>query len=227
MVSYWATHYISIMKIIFSNLLPRFFTVTPGEASIWGNTVEWESGVSCQVQASSGSGKTTLVAFLAGLRGEYSGEIWANGQPLSSFTPNDWSRWRSQTVSFVYQDLRLFPQLTVLENCRLASELSGDPGYFNIDAVREQATVLGIADKLTKKLHTLSFGQMQRTAIIRALQRPYQWLVMDEPFSHLDIHNASIAWELIQRDAQSKGAGVMITSLDPVAFIQTDQTYII
>ena len=67
---------------------------------------------------------------------------------------------------------------------------------------------------LHKKASILSFGQRQRFALIRAICKPYKWLLLDEPFSHLDKANQKKVWELVINDVQSKGAGLIITSLD-------------
>jgi putative ABC transport system ATP-binding protein len=70
----------------------------------------------------------------------------------------------------------------------------------------------------------LSFGQQQRIAILRALAKPFQWLMLDEPFSHLDPNNTQLAWQLILEIAQQRKAGVIITSLNPYANILCDHT---
>lgn len=178
-----------------------------------------------QVLASSGSGKTTLVSILAGLRGDYIGTLFIDQKPAAAFRPDDWSRWRSKDMSIVFQDLRLFPELTAIDNIELSAKLSetaADRAH-----ITNMAEQLGVAHKLQTTMRFLSFGQMQRMAIIRALNRPYRWLILDEPFSHLDQKNAETAWALIMNDAREKKAGVLITSLDPYTFIHPDRQFIL
>jgi len=91
----------------------------------------------------------------------------------------------------------------------------------------QMATNLGVDAKLDIPVKKLSYGQMQRVAIIRSLCRNYRWLILDEPFSHLDMDNAQKAWKMILNDAHAKGAGVIITSLDPYPFIQPDKVFIL
>ncbi len=69
------------------------------------------------------------------------------------------------------------------------------------------------------EVNTLSIGEQQRVAIIRALAKPYQWLIMDEPFSHLDKENGQIAFDHILKDAMGKKAGILMTSLGNETFI--------
>lgn len=213
------------MNLVFQKLLPESFEVNPSESSIWGVNTTWECGGTYLIQAASGSGKTTLVSVIAGLRGDYKGEILSDGRAFSSYKPADWSEWRSRTASFVYQDLRLFPKLSVFENCALAGELAGI--QLPQGEIEKLTAQLGIGDKLHTPVARLSFGQMQRTAIIRALVRPYRWLILDEPFSHLDLHNAELAWNLILQDARSKSAGIVLTCLDPLSFIHPDRNHIL
>lgn len=178
-----------------------------------------------QVLASSGSGKTTLVSILAGLRGDYSGLLRFENKTAATYKPADWSFWRSTQASFVYQDLRLFPELSAADNIALAAVLSGEA--VNETRVEEMAEMLGVSHKLDTVIKQLSFGQMQRMAIIRAISRPYRWLILDEPFSHLDLKNAETAWQLMVTDARQKNAGLLITSLDPYPFIQADRLFVL
>jgi ABC-type lipoprotein export system ATPase subunit len=105
----------------------------------------------------------------------------------------------------------LFPQLTVEENFKLKAELTG---AFNSEAAFEKLTYLGLKDKWNQKCGFLSMGQQQRVAIVRALIQPFQWLVMDEPFSHLDNQNANLCMQLIQNRCDELKAGFILTTLD-------------
>ena len=66
---------------------------------------------------------------------------------------------------------------------------------------------------MERKCQTLSYGQQQRVAIVRALCQPFEWLLLDEPFSHLDEQNSTIALELIQEVCAAHNAGLIVTSL--------------
>jgi putative ABC transport system ATP-binding protein len=133
-----------------------------------------------------------------------------------------WSQWRALKCSVVFQDLQLFQNLTALQNLTLNSEIHQI--HFNnqtqsehiqsLETLTEWATLLGVETKLNQPVSLLSFGQMQRIAILRALNRPFNWIVLDEPFSHLDQTNASIALDLIKKVAHQQNAGIIITALD-------------
>lgn len=72
---------------------------------------------------------------------------------------------------------------------------------------------LGIADKINIKVGQLSFGQQQRVALIRALCQPFDFIFLDEPISHLDESNGNIMCELLMKEVQKQGAGVIVTSI--------------
>jgi putative ABC transport system ATP-binding protein len=116
---------------------------------------------------------------------------------------------RQQNISIIFQDLRLFPNLTARENIELNRVLQ-QPLYESnvIDTMAEQ---LGIASILNQKASLCSYGEQQRIAIIRALMQPFNWLLMDEPFSHLDRNNIDKATVLIEAECKKRNAGFILT----------------
>ena len=110
----------------------------------------------------------------------------------------------------LFQDLRIFTELTALENVQLKNNLTGYKKKKEVLAYFEQ---LGIADKINVKVGKLSFGQQQRVAFIRALCQPFDFLFLDEPISHLDNDNSRIMGEIITAEVERQGAGVIATSI--------------
>ena len=214
------------MELHFNNIRPKAFSYRNANDSLWGQDIKLTPSGVYQIVASSGSGKSTLVAILSGLRNDYDGSLFIENNAVSSYRSKAWSLWRSEYASFVYQDLRLFPELTAKENIRLAAELNKN-NLLQPEILMQMATSLGVDAKLDILVKKLSYGQMQRVAIIRSLSRNYKWLILDEPFSHLDMDNAQKAWKMIITDAHAKRAGVIITSLDPYPFIQPDKVFIL
>ena len=72
---------------------------------------------------------------------------------------------------------------------------------------------LGIADKVDQKVGLMSFGQQQRVAMMRALAQPFDFILADEPISHLDANNSRIMGEIMMEEAKKQGAGVIVTSI--------------
>lgn len=178
--------------------------------SIWNSTFMLEKGEKVLLNATSGKGKTTFAFLLAGLRKDYSGEITFDGQNSKNFSLEEWATLRAQKLSFVFQDLQLFGELTVAENLQLKNQLTST---FTEEEIKAMVNQLGIGDKWQSTCNTLSMGQQQRVAIIRALCQPFDWLIMDEPFSHLDENNILLAKELIEQVVAKQNAGLVMTAL--------------
>jgi ABC-type lipoprotein export system ATPase subunit len=209
------------MKISFLQVMPDpLKSLKHSEKSIWGATFELNSGDSVVLNASSGKGKTTFTHALAGIRTDYAGEILIDGKALKHFSPDELATMRKEHISFVYQDLQLFPELTVANNLRLKNNLTNT---FSDDELKNMLTELGIGDKWDAPCRLLSMGQQQRVAIIRALCQPFQWLIMDEPFSHLDEENAQKCLAMIEKRCADLNAGFILTTLGDYHGFQYDK----
>ena len=161
-----------------------------------------------------------MLHLLYGIRKDYSGILLINGKDSGSFSHQEWIKIRKSSVSLLFQDLRLFPHLTALENIRLIPQTNCDA-----PAVEEMTDILGLSHLLNQSAHTLSHGQRQRVALVRALLKPFKLLLLDEPFSHLDQVNQDNACSLIRRVVQANGAGMILSTLGSVPEIPFDQKY--
>lgn len=198
------------MQIHFSHLLPNNIDdsfVSP--QNIWRKELYLEKGQKIALIAASGKGKTTIAYLLAGIRKEYQGNVYFDSKDISSFNDEEWAEIRREKLSFVFQDLQLFPELSVWENIQVKNELTKHKTKEEITALIEQ---VGLLDKIDVPCRYLSRGQQQRVAIIRALCQPFSWLVLDEPFSHLDKENSQIAAKLILDEIEKQNAGLLLTS---------------
>lgn len=199
------------MDIHFSNVIPiPLAGIRHSDKSIWGNSFTLNKGEKVMLNASSGKGKTTFTHTLAGIRKDFNGSIRFDNREINSFTPEEWSDLRKEKISFVFQDLQLFSQLTVEENLLLKNNLTDT---FTSSELSEMLEELEIDDKWSERCGILSMGQQQRVAIIRSLCQPFDWLLMDEPFSHLDEKNAQKALKLINRRVSDIKAGFILTTL--------------
>ena len=209
------------MKISLQNLLPNpLKDYSLQKNSLWNNNYDIESGENILINAASGKGKTTLTHILAGLRKDYDGNLIYDGKNTMDFDISHWIQLRQKKISFVFQDLQLLPTLTFEENILVSTSLKGGK---SVDKIKEWAAVLGLKDKWSNKVGILSMGQQQRVAILRALSQPFETLVLDEPFSHLDEHNATLAMELILTRCEEQNAGFILTTLDPTEKYKIDQ----
>lgn len=193
------------------NIMPHPLVAFPhGERSIWGQTFSINFKDLTLLNASSGKGKTTFISILFGLRKDYEGSAYVYDKNLHDFRADDWTRLRRDTFSIVFQDLQLLPQLTLEENLKIKFDLGSDLSF---DAVLHWIELLGLGDKTSQKAGTLSYGQQQRVAIVRALIPRFEYLMMDEPFSHLDEVNTQLALDLILNRCKQLNTGCLLSTL--------------
>ncbi len=211
------------MILSIKNLLPGYFEQQRTTTSeIWGKDIVFNKGELVKIVAPSGSGKTSLMHFLYGMRQQYKGEVLYDTKPLKSFTPEDFALVRTNQVSIVFQDMKLLPESTVLENLEIKRQLAP---FHDGDKVLEMARRLGLGDKLSSRGKTCSYGEQQRVAIIRSLLQPFDYLLLDEPFSHLDNNNAEKAMELIIEEAKLRNATVILADLEKIDFYPYTSIY--
>lgn len=199
------------MQITLNNVLPEPLRGMEMNSELWlRRNLKFESGKTYLVKAFSGMGKTTLLSILFGIRNDYEGEINIDEQNIGEITLNKWADLRKMKLSYVFQGLRLFPELTAFENIQVKNSLSN---FKTSDKINEMARELNVHRHLNKTANILSFGQQQRIAIIRALCQPFDFLFLDEPFSHLDKKNISFCLEVIDKELKKQGAGLILSSL--------------
>jgi ABC-type lipoprotein export system ATPase subunit len=194
------------------------------ESDVFDTSTKLEQGANYLIEAASGKGKSTLLHILFGLRLDYDGDVQLNERNIRLNQPDQWSELRQDTFAIVFQDLRLFPDLTARQNIKLNQQMEGS---ISDERVEEMATRLGIQHLLDQPAATLSYGQRQRVAIIRALAQSFRYLLLDEPFSHLDAGNTQKASALIQERAQENQAGIIMSSLGERFDIPWDRELVI
>lgn len=210
-------------KISLQRVLPAVFAETPPvDSDIWLKEVTLEKGAVYLVEAESGSGKSSFCSYLYGYRRDYSGRILFDDQDIRSLSMTQWSRLRRNSLSMLFQELRLFPELSAMDNVRLKNKLTGHKSEEEITALFE---ALGIANKIDVPIAKLSFGQQQRVAFIRMLCQPADFMFLDEPMSHLDDRNAATMARILLDEARKSGAGVVVTSIGKCFEIAYDKTF--
>ena len=153
----------------------------------------------------SGSGKSTLLNLLGGIDVPTSGEIWFDGEEISRFTEAQLTRYRRQSVGFVFQFFNLVPTLTARENVLVSEELGKN--------TRDADETLGLVGLAARKDHfpsQLSGGEQQRVAIARAVAKNPQILLCDEPTGSLDLTTGRSVLEVLSRLNAELGTTVLI-----------------
>lgn len=193
-------------------------------SDVWLTELEISASEYVFIQAPSGTGKTTLIHCLSGIRNDYDGEISWGGQNLRTFNAEAIATLRAKKLSVIFQDMRLFPELTAWENLEIKRGLTNTVSE---KEAKEWMNLLGIGDKQNALAATMSYGEQQRLSIIRALLQPFSFLLMDEPFSHLDQNNTKKAAALILEIVQRNKAGLLLADLDENTFFPYHKTLLL
>lgn len=198
-------------KIHLVNTLPEVFANrTDITSDVWLKEMEFLKGKTYLLEANSGTGKSSLLSYIYGYRKDYQGDICFDEKNIKDLSISQWTFLRQNVLSLMWQELRLFPELTALENVKIKNNLTG---FQKKKQINEWFDRLGIADKKDALIGKMSFGQQQRVALIRSLCQPFDFIFVDEPVSHLDESNAQIMSEILMNEAQQQGAAVIVTSI--------------
>jgi ABC-type lipoprotein export system ATPase subunit len=184
--------------IIIAEKLTRIYSLGGSEV-VGVNDLDFEivEGELVVLKGESGSGKSTLLSLLAGLDQPTSGELTVANQNLTRASAGDLTRFRREAVGMVFQSFNLMPTLNVLENASLPGLLAGLPFRQAQSKACEFLEWLGLEKRLTHLPAQLSGGEMQRTAIARALINDPAIVLADEPTGNLDSRNGRIVIELL------------------------------
>lgn len=205
------------------NTLPNVFQNRMDIGSdIWQKDITFEKGKTYLLEANSGTGKSSLCSYIYGYRRDYQGQILFDGEDISQYTIAQWTSVRKKHISLLWQELRLFPELTALENVQIKNKLTG---MQKKKQILEWFDILGITDKQDVKIGQMSLGQQQRVALIRSLCQPFDFLFVDEPISHLDDANSEIMGRVMMAEAKKQGAGIVATSIGKHIELPYDQVF--
>lgn len=178
--------------------------------------LEVDKGEFVAIVGTSGSGKSTLLNLIGGLDTPTKGQIFVKDEEISLLKNRELTKYRRDSIGFVFQNYSLMPVLSVYDNVALPLSLSGkkvDHGY-----IKELLTELGIWDKRRKYPSELSGGQMQRVAIARALVNKPAILLADEPTGNLDSNTTSEVMDMLRESNRKFNQTIlMVTHNDALA----------
>ena len=174
-----------------------------------------EAGSAILIKGPSGSGKTTLLTMLGCLAKPTTGKVICLGETVSHWSEKFLTCFRRRHIGVVFQNFNLISGLTVFENIALPLLPEGPPYLVLKERVKQLASEARIDHRLYFKVDTLSGGEMQRTAIARALVNKPKILIADEPTAHIDSKLAEEILSLFQ-SLKQKGLTILIASHDPL-----------
>lgn len=163
----------------------------------------------------SGAGKSTLLSLLGALRLPTSGGAFFQERSLATLTPGERRVLRLTKMGFVFQQLRLIPTLSAIENVKLPMVLLGVPASEQEERARKLVEAAGLEGKEARKPGELSAGEQQKVGVARALVNSPRLVLADEPTSQLDTASGLSVVELLRSLSQRAGAAVVISTHDP------------
>ena len=173
-------------------------------------------GESLVMVGPSGSGKTTLLNLMGGLDRASVGRVLYGERNLTTATPRELTRFRRESIGFVFQFYNLVPNLTARENVLVSTELSRNP--LNVD---DTLRLVGLGERMHHFPSQLSGGEQQRVAIARALAKNPELLLCDEPTGALDFETGKLVLRLLVDLKERLGKTVLIithnAAIAPVA----------
>ena len=166
----------------------------------------------------SGCGKTTLISVIAGILDRDEGECDVFGEDFSKMSAGQKTRFRGQTVGFVFQQFNLLPALTAAQNVAVPLLINGVSHSIAIKKATEILGRVGLGDRAGSFPRQLSGGQQQRVAIARALVHDPRLIVCDEPTSALDHETGHVVMRLLKNVALGEGRTLVIVTHDARIF---------
>ena len=162
-------------KIQLHSVLPQVFAQREDlHSEIWKQDVTFEKGHLYLVEAESGSGKSTFCSYVLGYRHDYSGSVMFDNDVTANYKVSDWVEMRKRHISHLFQELRLFPELTAMENVEIKNKITG---FKSREQILQWFDMLGIADKVDAKVSnaTRSPAAGMVKAVSRARTRSSFW----------------------------------------------------
>lgn len=200
-----------IERICLEGMLPRVFVSEEiPRSDVWKVSLTFRRGMRYLVEAASGGGKSSMCSYIYGSRNDYEGRLMFDATDVSELGIGEWQNLRRMNLAYLPQELSLFPELTAMQNIELKNGLTG---HVEKGRIEEWLHVLGIDSRRDYPVGRMSIGQQQRVGIIRSLCQPFDFILLDEPVSHLDEENNRKASEIICGEADRQGAGVISTSV--------------
>ncbi len=196
------------MIITLNNIKPSYMSESEvsGSDVYLKKNINLESGKNYLFKANSGSGKSSILNFIYQSNENFEGSI-----QYKNIRYKNKIDIRKNFISYVFQDFKLFGNLSVWDNIKIKNNLTV---HKTDKEINDLLNKIGLSEKKDSLVNKLSIGQRQRTAIVRSLCQPFKFLLLDEPFSNLDEDNITIITKILNNELENKAAGLIVTTLN-------------
>jgi len=209
--------------VIHLERVTRTFAGPPPRTVLADVTLDVDAGELVAIVGESGTGKSTLLNLVAGLDRPDAGSVNVDGVALTALDDDALTRFRRKHVGFVFQAFHVLPYLTVTQNVMLPLALLGSSGSAADARVAVMLRAVGLADRGNSMPRELSGGELQRTAIARALVHRPSIVLADEPTGNLDPASATSVLALLRERVQAEGATCLLVTHSRAAAALADR----
>ncbi|MEM2153109.1 MAG: ABC transporter ATP-binding protein [Candidatus Bathyarchaeia archaeon] len=192
-----------------------------------GINLSVEEGEFISIRGKSGVGKTTLLKIIGLLESPDHGEVKILGKAANKLSDHEKSKLRLKAIGFIFQFFNLIPTLTVLENIELPLALAGVKKQERIKRAQELLQYFELSNLAQRFPETLSGGEKQRIAVIRALINNPKIILADEPTSSIDEENSNLLINLLKKINTEKNVTILLTTTDLYEKLPTTRDYIL
>jgi putative ABC transport system ATP-binding protein len=194
-----------------------------GVDAVRGVSVELTAGECVAVVGPSGCGKSTLLHLCGGMDRPTAGTVVVDGVPLSSLDDDGLTQLRRERIGFVFQFFNLLPTLTLGENIALPLLLAGVSAGEGAQRARACADRVGLAHRLHHYPAQVSGGELQRSAVARAVVHQPALLIADEPTGNLDTDNGRRVLDILRTLNDEIGVAVLLATHDQLIAASADR----
>jgi len=196
----------------FQNLTKSYYEGDVRREVLQNASAEFQSGEITVILGKSGSGKSTLLNLISGIDAPDSGQIWMEGQDLTTLRERERTLFRRARIGFIFQFFNLIPTLTVGENVSLPLELNHMPRAQAFKKAQDLLEMVGLLERWATFPEKLSGGEQQRVALARALVHEPLLILADEPTGNLDEETGAQMLSLLTRlTHENKRTLLMVT----------------